>query len=298
MAFANIHTLSPGGTLQRGDSNCISLKTLRKYYKSKRLLVYDWKDVQPNGPSAHPVNPPNITVLGDSGKTLFQQVSADHGKISLQCLTLFTSVLNLTYYMSTGKAFFGNRTHLLLEQARAQDASYMFASWNEVKQAEPCLVARYYSGAISSDTMGCIISQLITTLMFSIIIGLVAVRFSMAAVFHWFVAPRLPKSGGRSGKILSWRSVAGGNNDPAMRKAPATPQSTADLTPTWYSKPERTSIAASDSTIVEPDIVNTQLYTIMLVTCYSEGEPSLRKALDSLARTTYSNRHKVRSMAR
>jgi chitin synthase len=116
------------------------------------------------------------------------------------CPNIVTLVLNLSYYISTGQAFFGNQTHRLLQQARGQDASYMFSFWGEVKQAEPCLVARYYAGVISSDSMGCIISQLLTTLMFSIIIGLVAVRFTMAAVFHWFVAPRLPRPGGRSGK--------------------------------------------------------------------------------------------------
>lgn len=208
---------------------------------------------------------------------------------------IVTLVLNLSYYISTGQAFFGNQTHRLLQQSRGQDASYMFSFWGEVKQAEPCLVARYYAGVISSDSMGCIISQLLTTLMFSIIIGLVAVRFTMAAVFHWFVAPRLPRPGGRSGKTLAWRSVAGGNNDPSMRKVPATPLAYTEPTvaPQWYSKPDGTSLTNSDSTMIDTDIVNSQSYTLMLVTCYSEGEASLRRALDSLARTSYSSRHKV-----
>ncbi|KAL1922994.1 uncharacterized protein VTP21DRAFT_9370 [Calcarisporiella thermophila] len=37
----------------------------------------------------------------------------------------------------------------------------------------------------------------------------------------------------------------------------------------------------------------TELYTLMLVTCYSEGEQGLRSTFDSLAATTYSNDHKV-----
>lgn len=43
------------------------------------------------------------------------------------------------------------------------------------------------------------------------------------------------------------------------------------------------------------EIVQTELYTCMLVTCYSEGEEGLRITMDSLAETTYSNKHKVES---
>ena len=210
---------------------------------------------------------------------------------------MLAAVLDLTYYLSTGQAFFGNNTDQLLQKARGQDASYMFSPWNDVNQAEPCLLARYYAGVISSDTMGCIISQFVTTLMFSIIIGLVAVRFILAVVFHWFVAPKLPQPGGRSGKFLAWRSVAGGNNNSAIRKTPSSSQIYAESTisPPWSSKTDFNSIFHSESTLMDTDIVDTQLYTLMLVTCYSEGEASLRKALDSLVRTTYSNQHKVRT---
>ena len=187
---------------------------------------------------------------------------------------------------------------MVIRQARGQDASYMFSYWDEVKQAEACLNARYYSGVISSDTMGCIISQLITSLMFAIIIGLIVVRFSMAAVFHWFVAPKLVKPGGRSGKILAWRSVAGGNNDPAIRRPPImAPEAESDTSPPPMSVPvkvERSfSTSSENTTMFDAGSVDTQLYTLMLVTCYSEGEASMRRSLDSLARTTYSNRHKV-----
>lgn len=41
-------------------------------------------------------------------------------------------------------------------------------------------------------------------------------------------------------------------------------------------------------------IVETELYTCMLVTCYSEGEDGLKTTLDSLAETTYSNKRKVK----
>ncbi|KAI8338452.1 chitin synthase-domain-containing protein [Chlamydoabsidia padenii] len=41
------------------------------------------------------------------------------------------------------------------------------------------------------------------------------------------------------------------------------------------------------------EIVQTELYTCMMVTCYSEGEDGLRTTMDSLAETTYSNKHKI-----
>ncbi|KAI8086467.1 chitin synthase [Halteromyces radiatus] len=52
------------------------------------------------------------------------------------------------------------------------------------------------------------------------------------------------------------------------------------------SSPHRQSTASSE-------IVQTELYTCMMVTCYSEGEEGLRITMDSLAETTYSNKHKI-----
>jgi chitin synthase len=296
-------TFTLGGTLQKGDSNCIPFRTLRQFYKSKRALVYDWSDLQPNGTTINAANPVNLTVLGDGSKIAFDKkkiITRTTSKNTAYSfiLLLHITVLNLSYYVSSGQKFFGNRADVVIRQARGQDASYMFSSWDEVKQAEACLNARYYSGVISSDTMGCIISQVITSLMFAIIIGLIVVRFSMAALFHWFVAPKLVKPGGRSGKILAWRSVAGGNNDPAIRRPPPAiaPEAEPD-TPPPASVPVKVdrsfSTSSENTTMFDTGSVDTQLYTLMLVTCYSEGEASMRRALDSLARTTYSNRHKV-----
>ncbi|KAG2185441.1 hypothetical protein INT44_002232, partial [Umbelopsis vinacea] len=217
-----------------------------------------------------------------------------HGVLILVGLSTYI-VLNLNYYLSSGQKYFGDRADVVIRQARGQDASYLFSSWSQVQQAEACMNARYYSGVISSDTMGCIISQLITSLMFAIIIGLIVVRFSMAAVFHWFVAPKLVKPGGRSGKILAWRSVAGGNNDPAIRRPPVmVSEGDSDTPPPAPVKVDRSfSTSSENTTMFDTASLDTQLYTLMLVTCYSEGEASMRRALDSLARTTYSNRHKV-----
>lgn len=61
----------------------------------------------------------------------------------------------------------------------------------------------------------------------------------------------------------------------------STPSSSSLNTPPFVS-PQSTS-----------EIVQTELYTCMMVTCYSEGEDGIRTTMDSLAETTYSNKHKV-----
>lgn len=234
-------------------------------------------------------------------------------------------MLNITAYLNQNTHFFGNQTDTLLRNLRGQDASYLIASIGEANAARACLAARYTAGVISSDTMGCIADQIIIDVMLAVIIGLIVVRFTMAVVFQWFIAGKLTKPGGRSGGVLAWRSVAGGNADPNQHRPP--PENRYGLSsnypaPSNSSSSLNTSTLRADSSTVRAEssssasltkaiespkprpvatpkgssseIVDTRLHTIMLVTCYSEGHSSLKTTLDSLAATTYSRKHKVR----
>jgi chitin synthase len=227
-------------------------------------------------------------------------------------------VLNITAYLNQNTHFFGNQTDTLLRNLRGQDTSYLITAVSEANSARACLAVRYRAGVISSDTMGCIADDIIVDVMLAVIICLIVVRFTMAVVFQWFISGRLTKPGGRSGGVLAWRSVAGGNADPNQHRPP--PENRYALSSN-YPAPSNSSSslnalsikrdsissgspsANSDSTLPKPaptikgsssNIVDTRLHTIMLVTCYSEGASSLKTTLDSLAGTTYSPKHKVR----
>jgi chitin synthase len=155
------------------------------------------------------------------------------------------------------------------------------------------MVARYKVGIMETETGGCIANQMIMTLILVVIIAMIIIRYSMALMFQWIIAGRLVKPGGRS-NWLAWRSIKGGNNDPANHIPgpynnygnPAMGGSNASI--------GSTSSSRNTPTEVQSDIIKAQLYTVMLVTCYSEGEEGLRITMDSLARTTYSKKHKVK----
>lgn len=58
----------------------------------------------------------------------------------------------------------------------------------------------------------------------------------------------------------------------------------------WFISRKLTKVAKTNRGL---QVKGDPLYTIMFVTCYSEGEASLKTTLDSLAATDYSDQHKV-----
>lgn len=180
------------------------------------------------------------------------------------------------------------------------DASYSISNNPQTKDAVSCLLARYQAGVISTENGGCIAANIIMNVMIAVIIAVVVIRYLMAIIFQWFIASSLVKPGGRSG-FLSWRSKAGGNDDPANHvRAPTTVYGNLGM----QSNASMSSMSRESSPVASPslsavdlkpnvDIVTTKLYTILQVTCYSEGEESMRTTMDSLADTTYSKKHKV-----
>lgn len=204
--------------------------------------------------------------------------------------------------MHNDTAIFGDYVDTTLKAGQGKDVSYQLLYEPAGSQARDCLVARFSSGMMESDTGGCIAAQIIMNLMLIVIVAMIVVRYSMALTFQWFIAGRLVKPGGRS-NWLAWRSIKGGNDDPANH----IPGPYAYYNPNNYAGTSNSSSSSSLSsrrsdnmdgaatTTATPSsgMIKAELYTIMLVTCYSEGYDGLQTTMDSLARTTYSNKHKV-----
>jgi len=260
-----------GGWIQKPDGTCLSLASLQQYYQSTASLSYDWIDLQPLG----------VDLLGDSPLLIYGD-----------------TVLNISKYLSSNTLYFGADGNQILRNGLGNDASYSISNNPQMKNAVPCLLARYQAGVISTENGGCIAAGIIMNVMIAVIIAVVGIRYLMAVIFQWFIARSLVKPGGRSG-FLSWRSKAGGNDDPANHvRAPTNVYGNMGMSSNASISSHDTSPAASPSLApvdLKPgvDIVATKLYTILQVTCYSEGEESMRTTMDSLAQTTYSNKHKV-----
>ncbi|CAO0789486.1 unnamed protein product [Mucor circinelloides] len=259
-----------GGTFPAPNNTCFSLAELQRFFRSSAVLGFDWQDLNKNL-----VYGRGLTLVGDS-------------------------VLNLTKYLSNPTPPFGQEVDHAIRNNLANDLSYALLYSQAGKDARKCLVARYKVGIMETETGGCIADSMIMTLMLVVIIVMIVIRYSMALLFQWFISRRLTKPGGRS-NWLAWRSIKGGNNDPAnhvpgpynnygvVQNASSTSLGSGSSRNTPFS--EQSSAVGLGG--AQSDIVTTELYTVMLVTCYSEGEEGLRITMDSLAETTFSKKHKI-----
>ncbi|KAJ2634444.1 hypothetical protein GGF40_004200 [Coemansia sp. RSA 1286] len=180
-------------------------------------------------------------------------------------------VINMTpYLLAVGRT----SSNDLLDQAifsaangELVDASILFQRTSEVKAATDCLIARFGAGQLAKDTPGCFAVNLFNYAALVVIGGIVLTRFFMAVVFQYF---------------LSWQLV---RRPPRSKVRPLSYNAAAP----WAGKKPQTGAAATGLGKGDDD----ELYTIMLVTCYSEGEDSIRGTCDSLCGTDFSDSHKL-----
>ena len=186
------------------------------------------------------------------------------------------------------------------------DATRLFYSHSDLVSAVPCIKQRYYAGNIDKITPGCFVSNMFLYIGLVVILGLVMVRFVMACVFNWFLSERLagpPTSQDLNRSAISPAVLPGGANvsiDNKNGTAPWARNGTKKISKA--TKSARSSASASSATLSNSDTVapvmslaqiGAELFAICLVTCYSEGEESLRTTLDSISLTTYSDARKL-----
>ncbi|KAF7790264.1 hypothetical protein EIP86_001217 [Pleurotus ostreatoroseus] len=187
-----------------------------------------------------------------------------------------------------------------------RDGTRLFYFYPETKAAVPCLVQRYYAGNIDKVTPGCFVSQLVLYAGLIVILSLVLVRFIMACIFNWFLSAKLagpPDTMSLNRPGISPAVMPEGANvsiDNPNGTAPwAGPGGQKKLAKPGSKVPR--SLASSNSTLVGGEVapvmslaqIGAELFAVCLVTCYSEGEDSLRTTLDSISTTTYSDARKL-----
>jgi chitin synthase len=173
------------------------------------------------------------------------------------------NVLNLEPYIAT----YPDPTDDLMDKiirkvlnSDGKDATRYLLSKPNMKNAVDCIVDKYFAGKIDKETIGCFTSELFLNVSLVVILGIVITRFLMACVFNWFVSPRL-----------------------ALRPAKFTPTSL----PT-----NRVASADNIARMIMNKIGN-NLFCVMLVTCYSEGEVGIRTTCESIAATDYPDDRKL-----
>ncbi|ORX56856.1 hypothetical protein DM01DRAFT_1303203 [Hesseltinella vesiculosa] len=340
-----LHSVYDNSTLKKPDGTCLSLAKLQEQTSTEDSLTFQWDEFY------NPMPYSNNILLGNT-------------------------VVNLTrYFNAYPKSTFGGNVDEVLHNAVNRDASYGLMYNHNGQGSMNCLISRYAVGVMQTDSGGCIASNIVMDLFFAVILVMISIRYSMALLFQWVISRRLVKKGGRSNWLFAWRSVQGGNDNPANHipgpynnyslnssnisqayqppprpmsmprfpsprssfihashqnsfsstslnrlqvpgitpstPAPLDPASAQRNYPAHHLQPSSSSFTSSISSAqvstlgphlhsdasyphpVPSDIVETELYTCLLVTCYSEGEEGIRITLDSLANTTYSAKHKI-----
>jgi chitin synthase len=235
-------------------------------------------------------------------------------------------VLNLDAYMNANPNPITNdsvdaaiRTILRRPGAASggRDATHMFTSRSELKATIPCLSAKYGQGVIDRETAGCFFSSVLLYITLVVIFALVLVRFAMACVFSWFISWKLSKTPKVKVGGKRWSPYLEENATPTKPKAAKrSPRKgvemvemrdvdpfldrwnintdSANNTPT---KPNGKGILKKVPKALDdwssPTAMATQLYTILMVTAYSEGEAGLLGTISSLADTQYSDERKL-----
>ncbi|KAJ3370194.1 Chitin synthase, class 3 [Allomyces arbusculus] len=80
---------------------------------------------------------------------------------------------------------------VLMQRVLNKDASYYLVSNATLRDAATCLAKVARIGALDVATVGCIASDVMLIVSLVVILGLIMSRFIMAALFRWFLAPKL-----------------------------------------------------------------------------------------------------------
>nr|CAG8518034.1 14835_t:CDS:2 [Entrophospora candida] len=187
------------------------------------------------------------------------------------------NVLNLGPYTTANpKAIPGDLMDTIIREVLdtphkigGKDATRIFFNKPDLKAAVNCLVSKYYAGNIDKETIGCFTSTIFLYISLVVILGIVLVRFAMACVFDWFVSHRLALKPKQRDNTIGEKSIG------AASVVPWTPG---------------TITVSKDMTMNQ---VGNDLFTVLLVTCYSEGEEGLRCTCESMAATEYPDDRKL-----
>lgn len=256
------------------------------------------------------LNAQTIATLGLRNTTLRAGYGWDQVAELTNYLVIDGTVLNMSPYMAAHKSAIPNdnidtalRAILSGNPKNGKDGTLIFYSRSDLKAAVPCLTQRYHAGNIDKITPGCFISQLVLYAGLIVILGLIMIRFVMACVFNWFLSARL--AGNVSSSLLNKSAISpsvmpeganvsidnangqapwAGGAQKKLQKGTKTVRSTGSGS---------TLVPDSPAPIMSLAQIGAELFAVCLVTCYSEGEDSLRTTLDSISTTHYSDSRKL-----
>jgi chitin synthase len=226
-------------------------------------------------------------------------------------LVLDGLVVNLSPYISANpnpiagdEVDFAIRQVLTNQATSGKDATMLFHHSDSTKEAIKCIQERYLAGRIDKIAPGCFVASLFLYTSLTVILGVVFVRFAMACIFNWFISARLvrpPKDLARnaiSPAVMPEGANVSVNNrsGTAPWAAGSGPKKLKQQRPNGKN-PNPSSNSLGNGSGSDPLInltrIGAELFAVCLVTCYSEGEDSVRGTVESIAATNYSDARKL-----
>ncbi|PWN27867.1 hypothetical protein BDZ90DRAFT_240157 [Jaminaea rosea] len=220
-------------------------------------------------------------------------------------IVLDGNVLNLTPYINAHPTAIANdkvdlaiRTQLTsIDATGGRDATKLFYSSSETKDAVRCLVQKYYAGHIDKVSPGCFVSDLFLYVSLVIILGLVFVRFLMAIFFSWFMSAKMSAPPKEDGRRKLGHSMLPNGAMSTVDDGGAAPWAGAGA----KQQQQRRLVSDASSQVssnfgsgaLNRQTIGNEPYIICLVTAYSEGEEGISNTLTSLAECDYPDTRKL-----
>lgn len=179
-----------------------------------------------------------------------------------------------------------------------KDGTRLFYARQDLRDAVPCLKQRYGAGNIDKIAPGCFAADLLLYAGLIVILGLVLIRFVMAVIFNWFLSAKLaekPDARELNRSAISPAVMPEGANVSVDNRHGTAPWAAGGKRGNKLKKSMSSfsSNGGNNGSVLKLAEIGAELFAVCLVTCYSEGEESLRTTLDSISATTYSDTRKL-----
>lgn len=224
-----------------------------------------------------------------------------------------TYVLDMTLFLSRGTSVYPADIVSIVNDHLGNDISFPLAGNPTLREWGECLSSTYRVGQLEDRSVGCFISDVILWVSLIVILSVVLIRFVFAMLFSWFISRKLGKLQKNvkqsqpmrrsvlADGIVPFPMFHQGNYNSGSRMSLATVKDATEQTfPAAKIMREQKRYSLDFMRFGNKNAVQKsqseygkELRTIMLVTCYSEGEDGLRKTFDSLAETKYNEDFKL-----
>jgi len=196
-------------------------------------------------------------------------------------------IADVTDYLKASSKFMGIKITKILQSYTQRDATRKFYQTEDGIKSSQCITELFPIGRLDHQNSGCFFATTAMNMSVFVILLYVLTKFVLAVIFSWLISHRLGK--------LEKKDT----NKPGMVRS----TSWEDLeSPFNFGKDNNridniNEIQSFSSGSDAPSNIYLDeygdIYTVLLVTCYSEGEAGIRTTLESLSKTMYDNNYKL-----